>query len=232
LGNSPAGRLLHAEDGERLFTLSPMMPDYFWTTYRCAPKGGNILFERGASFAFRASFQDAEVFHGFSSHVIDTILTLDGTGFKVLASQPGENEMSRQMSMEELSQIPPSSGVSVDFILPAGFKSAGRQTTFPLPETFFSSLSIRWQKIMGTEGPFDKSIFDRVSVEDYTLSSVAVRLKNNQVHRGCVGRIRYSFAALPEAERAFPSRLTALAPFCGVGYKVAQGMGLIGFNFL
>ncbi|MDR1649709.1 MAG: CRISPR system precrRNA processing endoribonuclease RAMP protein Cas6, partial [Synergistaceae bacterium] len=161
-----------------------------------------------------------------------TSLTIGGAGFRVLnASQPGENEMSRLIDAEELRQTPPSSGVSVDFLLPAGFKSGGRQITFPTPEIFFGSLSIRLQKIAQMEAPFDGALFGRVSVGDYSLSSVAVRLKNDQVFRGCVGNARYSFGTLSEAEQAFLSRLAALAPFCGVGYKVAQGMGLVKIRF-
>jgi CRISPR-associated endoribonuclease Cas6 len=231
LENFPEGRILHSEEG-RFFTLSSLMPDYFWTTFRCTSKNGNIFFEKGASFTFRASFSDAGMFRGFTSRVVGTTLTIDGAGFKVLdASQPGENEMSRQTTMEELDRISPYSDVSVDFILPAGFKSGNRQITFPTPEIFFGSLSIRLQKIMTMEAPFDGSVFSRVSVRDYALSSAAVRLKNNQVFRGCVGKVRYSFEALSETERVFLSRLAALAPFCGVGYKVAQGMGLVKIQF-
>jgi CRISPR-associated endoribonuclease Cas6 len=214
-----------------------MMPDYFWTTFRCTPKNGNIFFEKGASFAFRASFSDADVFRGFASHVVGATLTIDGAGFGVLgASQPGENEMSRRISVEELERILPYSDVSVDFILPTGFKSGNRQITFPTPEIFFGSLSIRLQKttaqkIMAMEAPFGNTVFSRVSVKDHSLSSTAVRLKNGQVFRGCIGGVRYSFESLSEAERAFLSRLAALAPFCGVGYKVTQGMGLVKIQF-
>jgi CRISPR-associated endoribonuclease Cas6 len=228
LKDSPASELLHAENGERFFTLSPMMPDYFWTTYRCASKDGNIFFEKGAPFAFRAALSDAGAFRCFASRVVGASLTIGGAGFKVQkASQPGENEMSQRASVEELLQIPPYAGVSVNFILPTGFKSGGRQITLPAPEIFFGSLFIRLQKFMKTEIAFDNTVFSRVATEDYALSSAAVRLKNNQVFRGCTGNVRYAFGALPEAERAFLSRLAALAPFCGVGYKVAQGMGLV-----
>jgi CRISPR-associated endoribonuclease Cas6 len=238
LGDSPEGRFLHAEDDGRLFTLSPLMPDYFWTTFRCTSKNGNIFFEKGASFAFRVAFSDAGAFRGFASRTAGAVLTVDGAGFRILrASQPGEDEMSRQMSVGELRRTPPSSGVSVEFILPAGFKSGGRQITFPTPEIFFGSLSIRLQKALKTEVPpgdaaFDSAVFGRVLVEDYSLSSAVVRLKNNQIFRGCVGKVRYSFGTLSEEERAFLSQLAALAPFCGVGYKAAQGMGLVKVQFL
>ncbi|MDR1620925.1 MAG: CRISPR system precrRNA processing endoribonuclease RAMP protein Cas6 [Synergistaceae bacterium] len=232
LGDSPEGRILHAEDEGRIFTLSPMMPDYFWTTYRCAPKNGNIFFEKGASFAFRASFSDADVFHGFASGVVGAALTIDGAGFRVLkASRPGENEMSRQISVEELNSIPPSLDVFVNFVLPTGFKSNDRQITFPAPEIFFGSLAIRLQKIVKAEAFADNTILRRVLVEDHFLSSVAVRLKNNQIFRGCVGKVHYSLGALSEPERGSLSRLAALAPFCGVGYKVTQGMGLVDIRF-
>jgi CRISPR-associated endoribonuclease Cas6 len=232
LEGSPASDFLQAEDGERFFTLSPMMPDYFWTTYRCTSRDGNIFFEKGASFAFRAAFSDADVFQCLTSRVVGASLTIGGAGFKVLrASLPGENEMSRQTSVEELLQILPYLGVSVDFILPTGFKSGGRQITFPTPETFFGSLLIRLQKFIKTKISFDSTVFSRVLTGDYALSSTAVRLKNNQIFRGCTGNVRYSFATLSEAERAFLSRLTALAPFCGVGYKVAQGMGLVKIHY-
>jgi CRISPR-associated endoribonuclease Cas6 len=228
LGDSPEGRFLHAEDDGRFFTLSPLMPDYFWTTFRCSPKNGNIFFEKEASFAFRVTFSDAGAFRAFTSRTAGAVLTIDGAGFRILgASQPGENEMSRQMDAEELRQTPPSSGVSVEFLLPAGFKSGGRQITFPTPEIFFGSLSIRLQKTLKIDVPFGSAAFGRVLVEDYALSSAVVRLKNNQIFRGCAGRVRYSFGALSGEERAFLSQLAALAPFCGVGYKVAQGMGLV-----
>jgi CRISPR-associated endoribonuclease Cas6 len=238
LADCPEEHILHSEDDGRCFTLSPLMPDYFWTTFRCTPKDGNIFFEKGAPFAFRASFADADTFRGFASRVVGATLTLDGAGFKVLdASQPGENEMSRQITMEELDQMSPHSEVSVNFILPTGFKSNNRQVTLPAPEIFFSSLSIRLQKILkmealfNMEALFDIEVFSRVAVKDHSLSSAAVRLKNNQVFRGCVGKIHYSFDSLSEEERTFLSRLAALAPFCGVGYKVAQGMGLVKIQF-
>jgi CRISPR-associated endoribonuclease Cas6 len=163
---------------------------------------------------------------------VGATLTIDGAGFDVLkASRPGENEMSRQVSIEELNRILPYSDVYVDFLLPTGFKSGNRQITFPKPEIFFGSLSIRLQKSMAMENFFDNAIFSRVSIGDYSLSSTAVRLKNNQVFRGCTGKVRYSFETLAEAERVFLSRLAALAPFCGVGYKVTQGMGLVKIQF-
>jgi CRISPR-associated endoribonuclease Cas6 len=237
LDSSPLQEILHAKDDGRLFTLSSLMPDYFWKTFRCTPHRGNIVFEKGALFAFRVSLPDLDAFESFSSRVLGALLTLDGASFKVLgASQSGENDMSRQMDPEELNLIPPFSGVSVDFLLPTGFKSNGRQNIFPAPELFFGSLAIRRQKVMGeafdAEKFFDRNkIFGRVSVTGYSLSSRAVRLKNDQVFRGCVGDVRYSFEDLPETDRALLSQLAALAPFCGVGYKVAQGMGLVNTHF-
>jgi hypothetical protein len=188
LEGSPASDFLHAEGGECFFTLSPMMPDYFWTTYRCTSRDGNVFFEKGTSFAFRAAFSDSDAFRCFASRVVGASLAIGGAGFKVLrASQPGENEMSRQTSVEELRKTPPYSDISVDFILPTGFKSSGRQITFPTPEIFFGSLLIRLQKFMKSQSSFDSAFFGRVLVEDYALSSTAVRLKNDQVFRGCAG---------------------------------------------
>jgi CRISPR-associated endoribonuclease Cas6 len=232
LGASTAGELLHTWDEGQFFTLSSIMPDYFWKTFRCSSQDGNILFEKGALFAFRASFPDVPVFDDFASSVVGASLTLGSAAFKILkASQIGENDMSRRMDFDDLTLIPPFPEVAVDFILPTGFKSNERQMIFPVPELFFGSLAIRWQKGTKTETPFDKNLFNRVSVESYSLSSAATSLKNNQVFRGCVGSARYSFKKLSEAERAFLSRLASLAPFCGVGYKVAQGMGLVKVQF-
>jgi CRISPR-associated endoribonuclease Cas6 len=208
------------------------MPDYFWKTFRCAPQQGDIVFEKGAFFAFRVSLSNADAFEDFSSRVLGASLTLGGASFEVLeASRSGENAMSRRITLRELSLIPPFTGVSVDFLLPAGFKSNDRQNIFPTPELFFGSVAIRRQKQAGTEEAFDKTLFSRVSVANYSLSSRAVRLKNNQVFRGCVGNVRYSFEGLPKTDQAYLSQLAALAPFCGVGYKVTQGMGMVKIHF-
>ncbi|GHS92406.1 hypothetical protein AGMMS50276_00220 [Synergistales bacterium] len=232
LGDSPAGKTLHERNDEDFFTLSSIMPDYFWTTFRCAPKNGNIVFEKGAPFAFRVSFLDNDTFEDFSSLILGTNLTLGGAAFKVIsASKSGDNEMSRRVDMKELSLTPPFSGVSVSFLLPTGFKSNDRQVIFPTPELFFGSLSLRLQRCIKTEDVFDKTVFSLVLVNSYSLSSFAARLKNNQIFRGCVGKVRYSFDGLTNTERALLSRLTSLAPFCGVGYKVAQGMGLVKIQF-
>jgi CRISPR-associated endoribonuclease Cas6 len=226
-------RLGDSFNNDGFFTLSSLMPDYFWTTFRCAPKNGDIVFEKGALFSFRVSFLDDDVFENFSSHVTGTRLTLGGAAFQVLsASLGGGAETSRRMGIEELSLIPSCSGVSVHFLLPTGFKSNDRQNIFPAPELFFGSLALRWRKWTKTEDVFDKAPFSLVLVDSYSLSSFAVRLKNNQVFRGCVGNVRYSFSGLPDADRAFLSRLSSLAPFCGVGYKVTQGMGLVKVQLL
>ena len=232
LGSSAAGDLLHVRDEGQFFTLSSMMPDYFWRTFRCASQNGNVFFDKGAPFTFRASFSDAPAIDDFASHIVGTSLTLGGASFKVLkASQVGENDMSRRVDFEDLALIPPFPEVSVDFILPTGFKSNDRQMIFPVPELFFGSLAIRWQKGTKAKELFDKTLFSRVLVESYSLSTAAVRLKNDQVFRGCVGNVRYSFKELSEAERISLSRLVSIAPFCGVGYKVAQGMGLVKIQF-
>jgi len=135
------------------------------------------------------------------------------------------------MEFEELAFIPPHRKVFVDFILPTGFKSNDRQSTFPTPELFFTSLALRRQKRSEVKEAFDKSVFSKVLVEKYSLFSVAVRLKNAQTFLGCVGSVRYSFEQLSETERTFLSDLASLAPFCGVGYKVTQGMGLVKVRF-
>ena len=232
LASTEVGEMIHVRDEGQFFTLSSLRPEYFWKTFRSTSHEGNLTFDKGDLFAFRVSLPNAEIFENFSSHVIGTQLALGGAGFKVLKnSQVGENDMSCWMESEELALIPPHRRVSVDFILPTGFKSNERQSTFPTPELFFTSLALRWQKWGKTSESFDQNVFSKVLVEKYSLFSAAVRLKNAQTFLGCVGSVRYSFEQLSETERAFLSGLASLAPFCGVGYKVTQGMGLVKVRF-
>jgi CRISPR-associated endoribonuclease Cas6 len=176
---------------------------------------------------------DAKSLEDFSSQATGAILTMGGASFRVLgASAIDENEMSQCLDMKKQDLTQPFHGVSIDFLLPTGFKSNNRQVIFPTPELFFGSLAIRWLKLTQNGEPYDPVAFGMVMVENYSLSSAAVRLKNNQVFRGCVGNVRYSFNALPDESRSFLSRLASLAPFCGVGYKVSQGMGLVKIRFL
>ena len=228
----PGQDILHKQETGDLFTLSALMPDYFWKKPRWTFKSKDIAFEKGALFAFRVSFQEDRAFELFSSKIVGARLTLGGASFKVLRAFPREeNELCQQVSLEELKSVPPYSGISVDFLLPAGFKSSDKQNIFPTSELFFGSLALRWQRWAKTEEVFDKTLFNRVLIEQFSLSSVAVRLKNDQVFRGCVGNVRYSFRNLSETGKQFLSLLATLAPFCGVGYKVTQGMGLVKIRF-
>jgi CRISPR-associated endoribonuclease Cas6 len=228
LESTPAAVALHPKGKERFFTLSPMMPESFWSTQSHPRQKGDFSFECGAPFAFRVSFSDEALYDSFVSRVSGAQITLGGAGFSVTrVSIPGENETSRRFTAEELAEIQPFQGISVDFVLPTGFKSNERQVTFPTPELFFGSIAARMEIVSGDAQDFDRSVFGRVLVGNYDLSSSAVQLKNDQVFRGCVGRVVYSFGNLPERERVFLSQAAALAPFCGVGYKVSQGMGLV-----
>jgi CRISPR-associated endoribonuclease Cas6 len=227
----PGQDILHEQETGGLFTLSALMPDSFWKKPGWTFKK-DIALEKGALFAFRISFQEDRAFEFFSSNIVGARLTLGGASFKVLRAFPREeNELCQQISLEELKSVPPYSGISVDFLLPAGFKSSDKQNIFPTSELFFGSLALRWQRWAKTGEAFDQTLFSSVLIEQFSLSSVAVRLKNDQIFRGCIGNVCYSFRNLSETGKRFLSLLAALAPFCGVGYKVTQGMGLVKIRF-
>lgn len=212
--------------GGKLFSFSALSPLSFWRSFVRASDHASLRFPQGEMFAFRVSFLEDELFALFGNKMLNCRLRIEGAGFYVLSTScPGDNEMSRAVSLEELSRIKPYQGAEMRFISPICFRSSGIQRLLPESAILFGSLAARWRSVFGEE------VLDTVPrdivVNQFALRSCAVQLKNGAVSRGCIGKISYDWRRLNEEEKHVLSCLASFSFYSGVGYKTSQGLGQV-----
>ncbi len=110
------------------------------------------------------------------------------------------------------------------FLTPTSFRFHDLNWVFPDPDRVFRSLWTRWHRYAPV-ALGDPPEFSRIRVERYHLETRAVHFYRYLVV-GFVGEVHYR---IPEDLQANPvlQILTAFAPFAGVGYQTARGLGRV-----
>ena len=116
------------------------------------------------------------------------------------------------------------------FLSPTTFRrdpdGVAQYRVFPTPEYVFSSLWTRWHLFsevpLGSEPPD----FSLIRVQRYQLRTVGVRFYGYQVI-GFLGQVVYEVPPSLDEFRSLLVTLTAFAPYSGVGYHCAMGLGRV-----
>lgn len=235
------GRYAHGLFFSLLETLNPQLASRLHGARR-KPFTLAPLEARGGTMPLRLTFLDDELFEGFLQALLQRApegLVLGDTPFRlvrVLAS-PEVHPLAGTTSWKELAAATPRDRVVLQFLTPTVFVTSKpgdrtRYTPLPDPRLIVLSLLEKWQ----AHSPFPynpkeeaalKTIFDL----DLELEGFH-RLRYHRIQAGkaffpgFMGEVRLRLWAEAMEVRQALARLSALAPYSGVGAKTTFGMGV------
>jgi CRISPR-associated endoribonuclease Cas6 len=124
---------------------------------------------------------------------------------------------------------PPPRQVTLEFVSPTAFKSAGLTIPVPLPGLVFGSLVERWNAFSPvTLAPEMRHFGEEVvAISRYRLESRIVEQKNSALRIGGVGQVTYTATSGDRYWLAVMQMLADFALYSGVGVQTAAGMGQV-----
>ncbi len=218
--------MLHAGNGVRPFTLSPLMG-------LPRPKHGTTAVspQQTAWIRFTA-LHDA-----LAQAVLQNWLTrlpaeieLAGIRWAVqtVALTPAEHPWGGQTDYRELQAVPPAGKWRVRLLTPTAFRTESGQLPFPMPHSLVNSWLRRWQTFAPVPLPADgliERLREQLFISGYQLKTVPVR-HGRRLEIGCVGDVTLNGRHLDPADRALVTTLAHYAFYCGSGRHTTQGMGM------
>jgi CRISPR-associated endoribonuclease Cas6 len=229
------GDSLHASEGDKAFTLSPLQID---------PRGkgatNSLRWHYEKAIApltpcwWRISLLDDELFGKLTElwldinpkhpwHLGAADLVITGILGTPRSSQPWANSCMYQQLYENASET--NREFHVLFSTPVTFRQGKFDSALPTRELVFNSLLNRWNRYSGIP-------FDSIPIESIFPSFFNIQTKlTDEIYKtqfiGCVGEIHYRL--LGDVKPADIKAVNALADFAlyaGVGRKTTMGMGM------
>jgi len=117
--------------------------------------------------------------------------------------------------------------VRLRFLTPASFHSRGRTLPLPVPEVLFGGLIERWHDWGGMPlGEGAVATIERcVAIRRHRLHTTSVLMEGR--FTAFVGEADFTLVRPEPAYAGLLALLASFAEFCGVGQKVAMGMGCV-----
>jgi len=220
---------LHAEEGLRPFTLSPLLG-------LPRPRHGAIAVTGGDRAWFRVTTLTADL----SAQTAQTWLpqlpaevTLGGAPWRVVGiiTDPPAHPWAGCADPQALAETlllaaEPARQWRLEFATPTAFRGAAGHLPFPLPGALIGSWLRQWETFGPVGLPEDllDYVQEQVVISSYRLKTVPVR-DRRQVTIGCVGQLTLRALRLPRPLRAALELLARYAFWAGSGHRTPQGMG-------
>lgn len=238
-------RRLHRPNRARPFTVSPL-----WCPM-VQPQSGPLPIRPTQRCYLRiTSIEEtlsSRLMNALAPRWCGSMMHLTGVPFEVtsVASSPSEHPQAAHLSYETLAErvarTRPPQHVTLRFLTPTVFRrSPAPEAPFgddaysvplPIPEMLFGGLISLWNSFAPSPLPEELQAFvrDRVVVSRYSLQTELVSFASGRHGRvgGFVGRCRFAILDTRPRWRRYVGLLTAFAPFAGIGYRTAMGLGQV-----
>ena len=224
--DEPLAQRLHAMEGQKPFTVSPLQGKF-------TRKKSTIAIRSGALCWLRFTALEEIVFVRLMDAFLKSnqLVHLEQADFRVIEAitHPQGSPWAGFASFEEMLEgASTERRISLHFASPTVFRSAGRRNVaFPAPELVFGSLLSRWNTFSGTKlsPKLLETVVTSVLVSQYKLETKMLGFNGYQ-ELGFIGSCIYlvNEAASEDTLRAF-NALADSAFYCGTGAKTTMGMG-------
>ena len=234
---------LHIPHTPRPFTVSPL-----WSP-SSRPHGGSLRLSTGQTYHLRITSIETNLSRCLLSTLAprwaNTTMHLAGVPFHVhevastAAHHPQAANLPYSALIERAEQSPPPGSVTLRFLTPTTFRRSPPpdgpfdhdtyDLPFPLPELVFGGLLSLWNAFGPQPLPEELRAFARdcVVVSRYRLHTELVDFGSGRRGRvgGFVGTCRFAIRCPDTARQRRIGLLAAFAPFAGVGWRTAMGLG-------